>query len=96
MGLMCHAYSSPLTLYWKQGNWLRIFAKDMAFDYRHSILHERKGIVTEAVFGLRQGDRKEISAVMASYKDRRRRTQPLQSATAGSVFATRLVTMPRG
>lgn len=61
-------------------------AKDMAFDYRHSILHERKGIVTEAVFGLRQGDRKEISAVMASYKDRRRRTQPLQSATAGSVF----------
>ncbi|AYB45541.1 UDP-N-acetylmuramate dehydrogenase [Paenibacillus lautus] len=61
-------------------------AKDMAFDYRHSILHEQKGIVTEAVFELRQGDRKEISAVMASYKDRRRRTQPLQSATAGSVF----------
>ncbi|EGG38285.1 UDP-N-acetylmuramate dehydrogenase [Paenibacillus sp. HGF5] len=61
-------------------------AKDMAFDYRHSILHERKGIVTEAAFELRQGDRKEITAVMASYKDRRRRTQPLQSATAGSVF----------
>ena len=61
-------------------------AKDMAFDYRHSILHERKGIVTEAVFELQYGDRKEISARMASYKDRRRRTQPLQSATAGSVF----------
>ncbi|PAD80378.1 UDP-N-acetylmuramate dehydrogenase [Paenibacillus campinasensis] len=61
-------------------------AEDMAFDYRHSILHERKGIVTGAVFALEYGDREQISAVMASYKDRRRRTQPLQSATAGSVF----------
>ncbi|MBO2943203.1 UDP-N-acetylmuramate dehydrogenase [Paenibacillus sp. F411] len=61
-------------------------AKDMEFSYRHSILHQRKGIVARAEFQLCRGDRKEISAAMASYKDRRRRTQPLQSATAGSVF----------
>ncbi|KKO51488.1 UDP-N-acetylmuramate dehydrogenase [Paenibacillus sp. DMB20] len=61
-------------------------AEDMEFDYRHSVLHGKKGIVVRAVFQLRHGDRREISATMASYKDRRRRTQPLQSATAGSVF----------
>lgn len=68
------------------GELVEYAADEMEFGYRHSILHEQKGIVTEAVFQLRHGDRKEISGAMSAYKDRRRRTQPLQSATAGSVF----------
>jgi UDP-N-acetylmuramate dehydrogenase len=62
--------------------------KDMQYVYRHSILHDNlgRGIVTEVVFELAPGDRKEIAAAMASYKDRRLRTQPLQLACAGSVF----------
>ncbi|WP_019533075.1 UDP-N-acetylmuramate dehydrogenase [Paenibacillus ginsengihumi] len=59
---------------------------DMAYAYRHSILQTRPGIVTEAVFKLEHGDRNEIAAALAAYKDRRRRTQPLQQACAGSVF----------
>lgn len=59
---------------------------DMAYAYRHSILQTRPGIVTEAVFKLEPGDRNEIAAALAAYKDRRRRTQPLQQACAGSVF----------
>jgi UDP-N-acetylmuramate dehydrogenase len=71
---------------WEDGT-LETYGKDeMAFDYRHSVLQDRRGIVTEATFQLRKGDRKEIAAAMASYKDRRRRTQPLQMACAGSVF----------
>ncbi|WEK52982.1 MAG: UDP-N-acetylmuramate dehydrogenase [Candidatus Cohnella colombiensis] len=71
---------------WEDGSQSVLEKDEMQFSYRHSILHDRRGIVTRAVFQLASGDRKEIAAAMASYKDRRRRTQPLQMATAGSVF----------
>jgi UDP-N-acetylmuramate dehydrogenase len=59
---------------------------DLQYTYRHSLLHLVPGIVTEAVFELIEGDRKEIAEAMAVYRDRRVRTQPLQMACAGSVF----------
>ncbi|GIO13289.1 UDP-N-acetylenolpyruvoylglucosamine reductase [Cohnella xylanilytica] len=71
---------------WEDGTEGTYGKEDMAFGYRHSILQERRGFVTEATFLLEEGDRKEIAAAMASFKDRRLRTQPLQMATAGSVF----------
>ncbi|GAA4715584.1 UDP-N-acetylmuramate dehydrogenase [Brevibacillus fulvus] len=58
----------------------------MEFSYRTSLLQKRKGVVLEATFQLQSGDRKEIAAVLAKYKDRRRVTQPLQLPCAGSVF----------
>lgn len=60
--------------------------EDLSFRYRHSVLQERPGIVTEAVFALQPGDRKEIAGAMAAYKDRRLRTQPMQLPCAGSTF----------
>jgi UDP-N-acetylmuramate dehydrogenase len=60
--------------------------EDLHYAYRHSALHRAPGIVTEAVFELAYGDRGEISAALASYKERRRRTQPLHLPCAGSVF----------
>ncbi|MCZ8518777.1 MULTISPECIES: UDP-N-acetylmuramate dehydrogenase [Paenibacillus] len=60
--------------------------EDLAYAYRHSALQLQPGIVTEAVFGLKAGDRLEIAGTLASYKARRLRTQPLQLACAGSVF----------
>lgn len=59
---------------------------DLQYAYRNSLLHRKSGIVTEAVFELSYGDRKEIAGAMAAYKDRRLRTQPLQLPCAGSVF----------
>lgn len=70
----------------EKGELVRMDNEDFQFAYRYSRLHDRPGIVTEAVFKLAYGDRKEIAAAMASYKDRRLRTQPLQLACAGSVF----------
>ncbi|WP_435924938.1 UDP-N-acetylmuramate dehydrogenase [Paenibacillus sp. DYY-L-2] len=61
-------------------------AEDMEFSYRHSVLHGQRGIVTRARFSLETGDRLEVAAAMAAYKDRRRKTQPLQQPCAGSVF----------
>lgn len=60
--------------------------KDFQYSYRYSDLQKRPGIVAEAVFRLQHGDRKEIAAAMAMYKERRLKTQPLQMACAGSVF----------
>ncbi|WP_019005185.1 UDP-N-acetylmuramate dehydrogenase [Cohnella laeviribosi] len=71
---------------WEDGSSGTYGKEDMKFGYRHSILHERRGIVTGATFVLEHGDRKEIAAVMATFKERRLRTQPLQEASAGSVF----------
>lgn len=68
------------------GELVQLQVDDLKFTYRHSILHDLQAIVTEAIFELSYGDRKEIAAAMATYKDRRLRTQPLQSACAGSVF----------
>ncbi|MCZ8511235.1 UDP-N-acetylmuramate dehydrogenase [Paenibacillus filicis] len=59
---------------------------DLEYGYRHSKLHRQPAIVTEAVFQLKYGDRKEIIGTTAAYKERRLRTQPLQLACAGSVF----------
>jgi len=61
-------------------------AEDMRFSYRHSRLQEQPGIVIRACLELKEGDRLEIAAAMAAYKDRRRKTQPLQQPCAGSVF----------
>ncbi|WP_276355925.1 UDP-N-acetylmuramate dehydrogenase [Cohnella caldifontis] len=71
---------------WEDGSEAVLGTQEMAFSYRHSVLHDRRGIVTRAVFRLTPGNRTEIAAAMASYKDRRRRTQPLQEPTCGSVF----------
>lgn len=60
--------------------------EDLQYAYRHSVLQNKPGIVTEAVFELEYGDRKEIAAAMAAYKDRRLRTQPLHQPSCGSVF----------
>ncbi|CAM4259670.1 UDP-N-acetylmuramate dehydrogenase [Paenibacillus tarimensis] len=68
------------------GELVRFGLDEMQFSYRHSFLHDTPGVVVEAVFELQPGDRKEIAAAMASYKDRRLRTQPLKMATCGSVF----------
>ncbi|RED64194.1 UDP-N-acetylmuramate dehydrogenase [Cohnella phaseoli] len=74
------------SIVWEDGSREVLGNAEMKFSYRHSILQERRGIVTRAEFRLAQGDRKEIAAALATYKDRRRRTQPLQMACAGSVF----------
>lgn len=68
------------------GELVTLKAEDLQYAYRHSILQTMPGIVTEAVFELQVGERKEIAGAMATYRDRRLRTQPLQLACAGSVF----------
>ncbi|GIP36392.1 UDP-N-acetylmuramate dehydrogenase [Paenibacillus sp. J2TS4] len=60
--------------------------EEFQYAYRTSILHTKRGIVTEAVLELQAGDRAELATTQAAHKERRLRTQPLQLAVAGSVF----------
>jgi UDP-N-acetylmuramate dehydrogenase len=69
------------------GEWLQLSNEDLHFRYRTTILQEKiKGIVTGASFELQQGDAKQITSSLSSFKDRRRKTQPLQYPCAGSTF----------
>ncbi|MEF3305542.1 UDP-N-acetylmuramate dehydrogenase [Paenibacillus sp. GYB003] len=68
------------------GETVRLRNDEMKFAYRHSLLHDRPGIVTEAVLELARADRKQIAQAMAANKERRIKTQPLHLATAGSTF----------
>ncbi|GGA32631.1 UDP-N-acetylenolpyruvoylglucosamine reductase [Kroppenstedtia guangzhouensis] len=71
----------------ENGEWAVFHNEDLQFSYRTSILQkEKRGVVTEATFQLREGNREEVAAVMARFKERRRQTQPLQDRCAGSVF----------
>lgn len=71
----------------ESSEWLNLTNEQLKFRYRTSILqHEIRGIVTEATFQLRAGDAEQITTALTAYKDRRRKTQPLQYPCAGSVF----------
>lgn len=60
--------------------------KELDFGYRDSILKREKIIVTDVEFQLSGGMRKEISAKMADFAERRRVKQPLEYPSAGSTF----------
>lgn len=60
--------------------------KELEFGYRNSILKREKIVVTEVEFKLSGGMRKEISAKMADFTERRRTKQPLEYPSAGSTF----------
>lgn len=71
----------------ENGEWKRLSNEELKFSYRTSVLQkELKGIVTEATFQLQKGEAEEITAFLTQFKDRRRKTQPLQYPCAGSVF----------
>ncbi len=59
---------------------------DMDLSYRHSIFSENNLIITEVIFELQNGDKKEISGKMQELLERRKAKQPLEYPSAGSTF----------
>lgn len=65
--------------------WLSV--DEMDFSYRTSVLQKKRpGIVLEAVFQLKEGDKDAIIAEIKKNKDYRKETQPWSSPCAGSIF----------
>lgn len=71
---------------YKPGAGMRHYAHDDVYwAYRETGI-PRDEIILEATLKLRPGDKSEIRAAMERYLVRRRRTQPIGSASCGSVF----------
>lgn len=69
-----------------EGKEVALTNSELDFGYRNSILKREKIVVTEVEFALSGGIRKEISAKMADFAERRRTKQPLEYPSAGSTF----------
>ena len=68
------------------GTAVEMSREEMDFKYRHSAVPEKGFIVTEAVFGLQEGDPAAIRAKMSELNARRAEKQPLDVPSAGSTF----------
>ena len=59
----------------------------MLFGYRESFLQHNRGFIClGAILKLKHGDRDTLEEVMEDRKLKRKRTQPLEYPSAGSVF----------
>ncbi|MDP4553093.1 UDP-N-acetylmuramate dehydrogenase [Alkalihalobacillus macyae] len=70
----------------KDGSLEWLTNEEMEFSYRTSILQQRSGIVVEAIFDLKKGNKDSIIAEMNKNKDYRSDTQPWKEPCCGSVF----------
>ncbi len=61
-------------------------AQDMRLSYRHSVFAERSAVVTGVQFALIPGEGAAIRETMRSTMEKRKKKQPLQYPSAGSVF----------
>ncbi len=76
---------ADVTLYTPDCELVACHRSDLVFGYRYSSLAGR-GIILEAVIKLSEGSPKSIQAEMEKNFKKRKRTQPLQHPSAGSVF----------
>lgn len=61
--------------------------EEMDFSYRTSVLQKKRpGVVVEAVFSLKEGNKDSIFSEMQKNKDYRKETQPWNFPCAGSIF----------
>lgn len=70
----------------KDGSLEWLTNEEMEFSYRTSVLQQRSGIVVEAIFDLKKGNKDSIIAEMNKNKDYRSDTQPWKEPCCGSVF----------
>lgn len=75
-----------VTLASAQGEIIDVPASDMQFGYDHSRLHQTGEIVVDATFNVGSGDPVALRATARESLAFRKRTQPLESASAGCIF----------
>lgn len=69
----------------EKGELIRLKRTDIKLAYRTSSINEKQ-VILEARFGLREENQQKIRKLMDSMFSERKKTQPLQARTAGSVF----------
>ena len=69
-----------------EGNIIKLNNQDLKFEYRKSILFQKKYIVIEAELNLKTGKQDNIKTKMEEYKKNRFEKQPIEYPSAGSTF----------
>jgi len=77
---------TDVTLVSRNGEPLHVTAAEMEFGYDYSRLHHSGEIVVDADFRVSDGDSVALRAVARESLAFRKRTQPLESASAGCIF----------
>jgi UDP-N-acetylmuramate dehydrogenase len=77
---------TSLRLISRDGTTVDVPAADMEFGYDYSRLHRTREVVVSADFGVTPGDPAALRAVARESLAFRKRTQPLESASAGCIF----------
>jgi len=75
-----------VTLATPEGDILDVPAADMRFGYDYSRLHDTGEIAVDAVFNVSDGDPAALRAIARESLAFRKRTQPLESPSAGCIF----------
>ena len=69
-----------------EGNIIKLNNQDLKFEYRKSILFQKKYIVIEVELNLKTGKQDNIKTKMEEYKKNRFEKQPIEYPSAGSTF----------
>lgn len=63
-----------------------LYKNDLTFDYRYSCFQNTKSIILKVWLKLSQGHKSEIDKQQKQYYQKRKESQPLEYANAGSIF----------
>lgn len=59
---------------------------EMALGYRKSVYDKNGEIITSVTFSLKKGNKEEITSLMDTFMQKRKKSQPLEYGSAGSTF----------
>lgn len=68
------------------GKEINLKKEELSLSYRHSIIQEKKLVITRVHLELKPGNRKKIKSRMQELNEKRREKQPLEWPSAGSSF----------
>ncbi len=84
-GEMCQVVTKVKVMTY-EGEILELDHETMEFQYRNSVIRNKKFVVLEVEMSLELGDQKEILAKMSELSSARKEKQPLEFPSAGSTF----------
>lgn len=70
----------------EEGDIITYDRKDLDYSYRHSRFMDRKELIVDITLELKEGNHRDIEALMNDLNMRRRVKQPLEKKSAGSTF----------
>lgn len=74
------------TVFMKDGSQREYIGAEQDFSYRHSVFEKTDCVIVRSVFRLTPGEPEQIRQTMRTLMEKRKASQPLELASAGSTF----------